>query len=142
MRRLGRCAVVAVLILLGGRVFAAEAQPPAGRPQALTGSTEGMAGLSELNMTGLEQLQVPRWGRDPFALPSKEAAISGELTLTAILYHPQSQLAIVNGRMVKVGDEIEGRQVVAIDPDHIVIREGKLTRRLEVPKFTMERAGR
>jgi hypothetical protein len=114
---------------LAGTVSAAESKTP---PSTLSWE------LSDLNLTGLEQLQPPRWGRDPFALPTKDEVLAGSLTLTAILYHPQSKMAIVNGRMVRVGDQIEGRQVVSIGPDHIVVREGRVTRRLEVAKFTME----
>ncbi|MEW6325524.1 MAG: hypothetical protein AB1515_09085 [Nitrospirota bacterium] len=103
------------------------------------GEPAATAGLSELNLPGLEQLQAPRWGRNPFALPTKEEAMAGTLVLTAILYNPDSKLAIVNGQMVGVGDEIDGRQVVAIGPDHIVVREGKSTKRLDVAQFTTEK---
>ena len=132
--RLARDGVGIVMALLGmampqvGTTLAAESKT---LPFQLAGE------LSDLNLTGLEQLQPPRWGRDPFELPTKEETLAGSLTLTAILYHPDSKLAIINGQLVKVGDQIEGRQVVSIAPDHIVVREGRVMRRLEVTKFTM-----
>jgi hypothetical protein len=93
-------------------------------------------GLSEVNLEAFDRLQVPRWGRDPFATPTKQEAMAGTLSLTAILYHQSSSVAVLNGQVVRVGDEVDGRQVVSIDRDHVMVREGKLLRRLDVPRFT------
>ncbi|MBI3621376.1 MAG: hypothetical protein HY208_04235 [Nitrospirae bacterium] len=97
------------------------------------------AGLSEINLQALEQLEAPRWGRDPFAQPTKEEVMAGTLSLTAILYHQSSAVAVLNGQVVRVGDEVDGRQVVAIDRDHVMVREGKVLRRLDVPRFTVQK---
>lgn len=118
-----------------GTAYAVEAPGPAD-----AGSHERMsAGLSEVNLQALEQLQSPRWGRDPFALPSKQEQMAGTLSLTAILYHQSSAVAVLNGQVVRVGDEVDGRQVVAIGRDHVILREGRAIRRLEVPRFTAEK---
>jgi hypothetical protein len=96
------------------------------------------SGLSEVNLQAFEQLQAPRWGRDPFAQPTKQGAMAGTLSLTSILYSPASAVAVINGQVVRAGDDVDGRRVVSIGRDYVVVREGKITRRLEVPRFTAE----
>ena len=130
--------MVTVAVVAWGMTVAIVSAVPAQREP----SPASVAGLSELNMSGLEALRAPRWGRDPFDLPSKEEAMAGTLVLSAILYHPDSKLAIVNGHLVGVGGDIDGRRVMSIGPDHIGVREGKSTRRLEVSKFTTEQSPR
>lgn len=122
---------------------AAPVSQPVGSADQAGGRVDAPSlGLSDLNVAGLERLRAPRWGRDPFALPSKDVVITGVLNLTAILYRPDSALAIVNGQVVRSGDEIDGHRVVSIGRDHVIVQEGKTTRRLEVPKFTTERGRR
>jgi hypothetical protein len=96
------------------------------------------SGMSDVNLQVFENLQTPRWGRDPFAQPTNEEAMSGTLSLTTILYNPESAVAVINGQVVRAGDDVDGRRVVSIGPDHVIVREGKITRRLNVPRFTVE----
>ena len=96
------------------------------------------ASLSELNLQGLEELRKSRWGRDPFSLPKAGEVFGDTLDLTAIFYGTDSTLAIINGEMVKPGDEIDGRRILSIGEDYVVVREGKAVRRLEVRQFTVE----
>jgi hypothetical protein len=65
--------------------------------------------------------------------------MAGTLSLTTILYSPASAVAVINGQVVRAGDDVNGRLVVSIGPDHVVVREGKITRRLEVPRFIVEK---
>jgi hypothetical protein len=96
------------------------------------------SGMSEVNPQVFENFQAPRWGRDPFARPTKEEAMAGSLSLTSILYNPASAVAVINGQVVRAGDDVDGRRVVSIGPDHVIVREGEIIRRLEVPRFTVE----
>jgi hypothetical protein len=96
------------------------------------------SGMSEVNVHLFENLQALRWGRDPFARPTKGEAMAGTLSLTSILYNPASAVAVINGQVVRAGDDVDGRRVVSIGPDHVIVREGKIIRRLEVPRFTVE----
>jgi hypothetical protein len=97
------------------------------------------SGMSDVNPQVFEHSQAPpRWGRDPFAQPTNEEAMSGTLLLTSILYNPASAVAVINGQVVRAGDDVDGRRVVSIGPDHVIVREGKITRRLDVPRFTVE----
>lgn len=96
------------------------------------------SGMSEVNLQAFENLQALRWGRDPFAQPTKEDAMADTLSLTSILYNPASAVAVINGQIVHAGDDVDGRRVVSIGPDHVIMREGKIILRLEVPRFTVE----
>jgi hypothetical protein len=96
------------------------------------------SGMSDVNLQVFERSQSSRWGRDPFARPTNEEAMSGTLSLTSILYNPASAVAVINGQVVRAGDDVDGRRVVSIGPDHVIVREGTITRRLDVPRFTVE----
>ncbi|HXZ25127.1 MAG TPA: hypothetical protein VEI24_02815 [Nitrospiria bacterium] len=96
------------------------------------------SGLSDVNIQAIEQLQASHWGRDPFVQPTSREASAGDLALTSILYSPASSVAVINGQVVRSGDDVDGRRVVSIGPDYVIVREGMFTRRLEVPKFSLE----
>ena len=72
------------------------------------------------------------WGRNPFSFPRTEAHSSrvrettydgGGLQLSAILYHEEGSVAIINHRIVRPGDLIGGRKVVSILEDRVVIQD-------------------
>jgi hypothetical protein len=126
------------------------AEPVSSKPIQVDNASQGpngttaerLSALSDLNVDQLRRLSAPRWGRDPFALPLKEEAMAGILNLTAIFYRSDSALAIVNRQVVRSGDDIDGRRVISIGRDYMIIQEGKTTRRLDVPKLTTERTPR
>lgn len=64
------------------------------------------------------------WGRSPF-LP-KESAIESStvLVLNGIAWDEKTPQAIINDRIVGVGDEISGKRVVAIHPVSVVLNDG------------------
>jgi len=78
-------------------------------------------------------------GRDPFLNPFEGVAatrveekrqigvvdLSEELTLTGISSFPKPAAAIIDHRMVKKGDTINGKQVVDIKEDHVVLQAGE-----------------
>jgi hypothetical protein len=53
-----------------------------------------------------------------------------EATLGTILYGADRKLAIIDGRIVQVGDSVRGAQVVEITPNSVFFRdrEGRLRR--------------
>ena len=97
-----------------------------------------LSGMSDVNVRALEQLRRPQWGRDPFVPPTSREVMSGTLALTTILYSQASAVAVINGQVVRAGDDIDGRRVVSIGPDYVILREGEFTRRLEVPRFSVK----
>jgi hypothetical protein len=84
---------------------------------------------------------APEWPRDPFAnpyeaKPAVQAAAEPapepepEVTVATILYGADRRLAIVNGRIVRVGDRVGPSTVVEIQPRAIVLDGGPLGRRV------------
>ena len=78
-------------------------------------------------------------GRDPFLNPFEGVAVtrveetrqvgvvdlSEELTLTGISSFPKPGAAIINHRMVRKGDTINGKQIVDIEEDQVVLEAGE-----------------
>jgi hypothetical protein len=56
-------------------------------------------------------------------MPSSEIALQFDAVLGTILYAPERKLAIVDGRIVQTGDEINGARVVEITPTTVLLRD-------------------
>lgn len=101
--------------------------------------------MAEIHLPFLErQERALRWGRDPFALPGRSgqglADSDGEFHLSAIIYRPgRGGLAIINNKILQRGDTIEGRQILDIMEDRVIIAGGSGGRELKVRKFVMGR---
>jgi hypothetical protein len=54
------------------------------------------------------------------------------LSVSGILWDPTKPIAIINGAMVHVGEEIEGYQVLAINQDRVSVTDGTQTFQLPV----------
>jgi hypothetical protein len=70
--------------------------------------------------------------------PPEEVPIPFEGTLGTILYGADRKLAIIDGRIVQVGDEVRGARVVEITQNSVLFRDqqGRLRR------LTLEGPGR
>ncbi len=89
--------------------------------------------LSGINRAWLDKTAgTSSWGRNPFFFPRAEAHSSqirettndaGGLQLSAILYHEEGSVAIINHRIVRQGDLIGGRKVVSILEDRVIIQD-------------------
>ncbi len=51
--------------------------------------------------------------------------MSFDAALGTILYSPDRKLAIVDGRIVGVGDEVRGARIVDITPTAVMLRDGQ-----------------
>ena len=71
------------------------------------------------------------WGRDPFTRDAATGNGSG-LALAGILWDPQQPMAIINGRTVRVGAELEGYRVTDITQDRVSITDGTQTFQLSI----------
>lgn len=84
-----------------------------------------------------EELSYPPVERDPFASPLKpyeeieileESLVEVEqdigMVLTGIILRGESSSAIVNRKIVRVGDMIEGKKVIIIEKDRVVLSDG------------------
>jgi hypothetical protein len=79
----------------------------------------------------LDLASSPTWSRDPLLGPgeSREAQAAASVAppgsdplVRSILYSPGRRLAIVDNRIVRVGDMVSGGIIVDIVPDAIVVR--------------------
>ncbi len=61
----------------------------------------------------------------PRVLPPPEIPLPFDAALGTILYGPERQLAIVDGRIVQVGDEVSGARVVDITSTAVLLRDGQ-----------------
>ena len=108
----------------------AEAVPAAGAPAAVQASGAASGGLITAARSTAREAQRQRagnlvWGRDPFTR-SALGQISG-LALSGILWDPSQPIAIINGQMLRVGEEIDGFRVVQIEQDHVGLSDGGQT---------------
>ena len=93
----------------------------------------GLKPLSGINRTWLDKMQeASSWGRNPFYFPrggvnvnqaSSPAFDGSGLQLSAIIYHPEGSVAIINHQIVRQGDEVVGRKVVSILEDRVVMQD-------------------
>ena len=62
--------------------------------------------------------------------PPEEVPLPFEATLGTILYGADRKLAIIDGRIVQVGDDVRGARVVEITPNSVLFRDrqGRLRR--------------
>lgn len=100
--------------------------------------------LSDLNLEWLKKKEEAlRWGRDPFMLPEKQPgdggkeAASGEFRLSAIIYRAGRGVAIINNRIVRVGDVIEEMQVAEIQQDRVILKSASGNTELRVNRFVL-----
>lgn len=80
----------------------------------------------------LEERSRGFWGRDPFALeaarPKGQAEVrpsfAANLHVSGIIWDSTRMHAVINDFVVKVGDEVEGIRVVAIERDRVTVAKG------------------
>ncbi|MBI3609793.1 MAG: hypothetical protein HY204_03715 [Nitrospirae bacterium] len=110
----------------------------------LNAASLGAQSLSEINTQWLERQEKARaWGRDPFALPSRTTGAAtetdGEFHLSAIIYRSGRGVAIINNKILRMGDMIGGRRVAEIREDRVVLQSPSGEKELRVNKFVLGR---
>ena len=78
-----------------------------------------------------ERAALLGWGRDPFTRGGLSGQASG-LILSGILWDAAHPMAIINGSMVHVGDDLDGYRIEAINQDHVSMTDGAQTFRLDI----------
>jgi len=74
------------------------------------------------------------WGKNPFTVRLGEPGQRQDmpLTLSAIFYNPQRPSAIINERIVYIGNEIEGQKIVDIGKTHVILQWKGRKKRLDI----------
>jgi len=57
--------------------------------------------------------------------PPPEVALPFEAVLGTILFSPDRKLAIIDNRIVGIGDEVRGARVIDITPSAVMLRDDK-----------------
>ena len=71
------------------------------------------------------------WGRDPFLspltqeIPEGETAKAGALTLTGIVRDGKGAQAVIGDYIVSVGNVINGKRVISIKKNKVILMKGK-----------------
>ena len=150
----GKPQLVGSLALLAAAVFynvwaftrpAAKAVPSRGPApvDALPTLPEAAAAVDPLTIAAPRDVSLetpPEWRLDPFTNAYEQKPVAAapvgeapppepEVTVASILYGGDRQLAIVNGRIVRVGDSVGGSTVVEIQPRAVVLDGGPRGRR-------------
>jgi len=73
------------------------------------------------------------WGRDPFAVGAGVAPeSSGSGALTGIFCDPKMSYCIIDGNVVKVGEEVSGYKILEISKDGVTVKIGNEIKVLKV----------
>jgi hypothetical protein len=99
--------------------------------------------------------RLPEWPRDPFVNLQLQPEVVDEVTgvpepvapaadpvVASILYSPDRRLAMMNGKIVRVGDQVGIDRIVDILPNGVIVEsavKGRRTLPLEAPSTTVAR---
>lgn len=64
------------------------------------------------------------WGVDPFVITRASAPHSFALALDGIVYDDKDSYALINNQLLHIGDEVNGKQVVDIQQDRVILNDG------------------
>jgi hypothetical protein len=75
--------------------------------------------------------------RDPFygtqiTVAASDSAYSGKIMLTGIFWDEKVPCAIINGKVVRVGDIVEERKVVSISREKVILSDGVSDTELDI----------
>ena len=121
-----------ILLVVMILVYAKALRPPAaGHPapaQAALGEIREVAPQGTSGVLAQRAEQRTRaarlaWRRDPFLRGASAGGPAG-LLLAGILWDATAPIAMINGQMLRVGEELEGYRVTAIFQDHVSLTDG------------------
>lgn len=80
----------------------------------------------ELKSVTTQEVKVDTevWGEDPFVRDFSYLAEMKSLIVSAITISENEAYAIINNQIVHVGDIIDGKKVVAIERDRVIVEKG------------------
>jgi len=118
----------------GGGVMEGLRQLPAAVQQLLTTAMKETPKprISPEARLALEERARGPWGRDPFALEAAQLKAQAEagqnfaasLHLSGVVWDGARLRAVINDSVVKVGDELDGVRIVAIERDRVTVSKG------------------
>ena len=139
--------LLAVFFFLVGKNFIFKKKAVSGA--ASVGSLQAAGSVSILSQIKQNQslwdAQASRWdeeewGRNPFLPDGSQMGKFGAvpLSLTGIVWDAKMPFAVVNDKVLKAGDTIEGYQVLEIKQSSIIVSAGE--EKIELPLFQVNRS--
>lgn len=119
--------IIFIFALVNSIKVAARKKKPGGTPIAANVSAPTQAGkpAKAIMPVAGQYAEEAEWGRDPFSgrlyLSEKKASA---LRLVGIIWDKHQPLAMINERILKAGDTIQGKQIIRINPDSVIIDDG------------------
>ena len=117
---------IAVLSVIRGIVNFSKGAKATSEPGAvITQTAPRNPPLTTTEGTGLAGTKYLTWGRNPFvAAEAGSRSEAAGLSLSGIAWEANRAQAVINGRIVGVGDEVAGNKVVEINQNSVVLNEG------------------
>jgi hypothetical protein len=113
---------------LGRKAPAARVAPVAEAglsPESVQASVSSLETIrqNEKNLSAQEAYWDKEWSRDPFVPVGGEtaSATGASLVLSGVVWDEDSPIAMINEKVLKVGDVIEGYKIVKILPSSVVV---------------------
>ncbi len=75
--------------------------------------------------------------------PRARAAVkkrAPSFALRAVLVSPGRRVAVINGQTLRVGQKVDGFEVVEIEPSHVGLRKGRKVLNLELAKSSVKKS--
>lgn len=91
--------------------------------------------IMQAEQQSLDRQEMPKqqeekleWGRDPFSgkvyYSGTVSGDTGELSLNGIIWDEKSPVAMINDRIVKVGDRVGVNTIIDIKKDRVILSNG------------------
>lgn len=125
--------ILAVLIVVVIFVWARAFRGPSRRRARAPSRAPGLA-LEKGELELFRAQAVPKrtraksayatWDRNPFVRGERGAMVVSGLNLDGIVWDEKSPYAIINDKIVEVGDRIAGKKVIEIKVDSVILSDG------------------
>lgn len=118
--------VLAIFSLIYGIVTPSRARRQAGAaPSAVSQNETAQSPLKPASTARpYKRTAYTAWGRNPFLFKATPAAGSSHI-LSGILWDERGPRAIIGNRIVSVGDNVAGSEVVSIKEDRVILHDGE-----------------
>ena len=116
--------IFAVISLIYGIVASSKGKVK--KAPTVTGENLQQASSQELVFSErrAKRSKFTSWKRNPFTLQKTSSKAFKGLVLSGIMWDKGKPLAIINGEIVKIGDNVSGNIVVDIKQDRVILNDG------------------
>lgn len=119
--------VLAIFSLIYGIFTPAKTRHPPQTKESDILQTERKVPLAEkpiLTPRVAKRTNYTSWGRSPFTLQKTSFKAIKGLILDGIMCDKEKPMSIINGEIVKIGDNVSGNIVVDIKQDRVILNDG------------------